>query len=587
MIPAALALLSAGSCAVISLMAFAGVMKTGWHSLISGLLAVFALVMWFLALKYMQGVLASLEDISKEAGIVSDTSIDLARLVQASSLHSKLDSMSGLDILFGLVNDDVASLQRSATKFDLFSSDILFSAQNLSDQAARQSDMLVSLREKTGGFFEVLTRTNNELGVLKGTIDRNADSAASLEQKARVSKDELNDIIKKSVDAAKEAQRGEAEVSSTSLAALELEAGLKKLNATAMRESEEAKHITTSLAVIADIVERTHILATNASIEAARAGERGAGFAVIAHEVRTLSASSRQALEEIGLVLNSVKKGIDDSSALTKTVSTSAARLSGSLDITRSSFDGIGAQVRDIEKRLASFDEVFSDQIQRAEETAMSARSAATTLSGFTEAYTSRSGEYDTIVSSSRVAESSAAEARRSARVLAQLASYLKAGGAERNRILRKYTVDQDSGLRSYGRKERREELLYNLEVYNTEDILMGYLGDLSKSGLLLLSFTNLEIGSKISISVALPISAEGERRVRLSIIVRRVEPEREGFRAGCSFSGTGDIDEASVDEILKTLALGNLSAPGNISAAMSPADVPDDSLEELEELSE
>ncbi len=161
------------------------------------------------------------------------------------------------------------------------------------------------------------------------------------------------------------------------------------------------------------------------------------------------------------------------------------------------------------------------------------AQSAATTLSGFTQAYASRSGEYDTIVSSSKEAEASATEAKRSARVLAQLASYLKAGGAERNRILRKYKIDQNSSSRAFGRKERREELLYNLEVYNSEYNLIGYLGDLSKSGLLLLAFSKLEPGSKISISVALPISAEGERRIRLTIMVRRVEPEREGYRVG------------------------------------------------------
>jgi len=220
-----LALLSISAVAIISLLTFAGLAKPGWLSLLSVLLSMLAIVFGYSAMKDMKGLLTSLRMISREAGVISETMVDLASLVEATSQHAHLEAMQGLDALFGVVNDDVASLQRSATKFDLFSSDILFSAQNLSDQASRQSDMLVSLRERTGGFFEVLTKTNDELGVLGSAINRNAESAASLEQRARVSKDELNGIIENSVTAAKEAKHGEAEVANTSRAAEELEEG--------------------------------------------------------------------------------------------------------------------------------------------------------------------------------------------------------------------------------------------------------------------------------------------------------------------------------------------------------------------------
>lgn len=65
--------------------------------------------------------------------------------------------------------------------------------------------------------------------------------------------------------------------------------------------SEENKKITDT---IAGISRRIGMLSLNASIEAAKAGQLGAGFAVVAQEIKKLSAQSNLSSEQIREILN-------------------------------------------------------------------------------------------------------------------------------------------------------------------------------------------------------------------------------------------------------------------------------------------
>jgi methyl-accepting chemotaxis protein len=65
------------------------------------------------------------------------------------------------------------------------------------------------------------------------------------------------------------------------------------------RLGERSQEIGQIVQLVSDFANQTNMLALNASIEAARAGENGAGFSLVAKEIRALAANSAEAAKDI------------------------------------------------------------------------------------------------------------------------------------------------------------------------------------------------------------------------------------------------------------------------------------------------
>lgn len=73
---------------------------------------------------------------------------------------------------------------------------------------------------------------------------------------------------------------------------------------------ENSKDVNKVTGFIREISEQTNLLGLNAAIEAARVGEAGAGFGVVASEVRKLSVDTKEATQNIEKSLSSVQQSI-------------------------------------------------------------------------------------------------------------------------------------------------------------------------------------------------------------------------------------------------------------------------------------
>lgn len=125
---------------------------------------------------------------------------------------------------------------------------------------------------------------------------------------------------------------------------------------------------------IQDIASETNILAINASIEAARAGSYGAGFAVVANEIKNLSTNSAGAANEIynvckemNSIIASIEQCFNDIIEFIKTdiaksftdMNDISGQLKISMDETNHEMEKISALINSIQKESRHFDEII------------------------------------------------------------------------------------------------------------------------------------------------------------------------------------------------------------------------------------
>lgn len=139
-------------------------------------------------------------------------------------------------------------------------------------------------------------------------VAQTSATAEEVKQTAKLSSDkalQVQEAAQKSVDASR---TGLKAMEDTTAALHQLRQQMDDMAQNILRLADQGVAIGDIIATVNDLADQSNLLSVNAAIEAARAGEEGAGFRVVAQEIRSLAEQSKQATVQVRALLGDIQK---------------------------------------------------------------------------------------------------------------------------------------------------------------------------------------------------------------------------------------------------------------------------------------
>lgn len=265
-------------------------------------------------------------------------------------------------------------------------SDIAGSAETLvaaASDASQASDELSRSAGQQASSLEAASGTMAQISTTTRTNARHAHDAAALVTEA-------DTLIRSSNDA--------LDAMVTSMAGIE----------------DASSRVTRIIRTIDEIAFQTNILALNAAVEAARAGEAGAGFAVVAEEVRRLAQRSAQAARDTATLIEESSDRAREGTVRLKHVSSAVAaftrQMTGVQDLVQTIRTSSDQQMSGIEQVSRSV-EGMARTTQAAAESADASATAGDRLSTQAESARAQSRQLDALVRGRRASRAATPKA--------------------------------------------------------------------------------------------------------------------------------------------------------------------------------
>ncbi len=259
-------------------------------------------------------------------------------------------------------------------------------AVTVADRLA-QNDFTVHVdtgrKDEVGQLLQSLEKVVENLSL---TISANASASESLSQAASEqaasleesssSMEELDSMTKQNAHSAEQANEIVAKTRGDMKKAMD---SLQQLTAAMNEISGVSKDTSKIIKAIDEIAFQTNLLSLNAAVEAARAGEAGAGFAVVAEEVRNLAMRAADAAKETAALIEKTVGKIEEGSKLVSvsnevftTVGDGSEKIGDLVSEIAAASKEQASGFEQISKAIAEMDKVTQDNAATAEELASS-----------------------------------------------------------------------------------------------------------------------------------------------------------------------------------------------------------------------
>lgn len=127
----------------------------------------------------------------------------------------------------------------------------------------------------------------------------------------------------------------------------------------------QTKTITGFISEIQKISSQTNLLSFNASIEAAHAGTAGAGFRIIANEVKKLSDNTEKSAAKIMHNVSQLESSITELEEETKHNTESLGRLTSEVEKTLQNYEAVRVSNSESQSCMESFNSTISENVKR------------------------------------------------------------------------------------------------------------------------------------------------------------------------------------------------------------------------------
>ena len=272
------------------------------------------------------------------------------------NLEQMADGDLGVDVEPSNERSEIGRLARTVAHLKTSLAEMLGSVDKATREVASSSDGLrivtTETSRATGVMASHAASIQDTVGSQTHQIEGISTSVRDISQTMTHLSDKLMTFSEGVSESTDDAIAGKDTIHEAASGLADITASVTATERAVTELQERARSIQQVTGVIADISDRTKMLALNAQIEAARAGEQGRGFAVVATEVGNLALSTRESVAEIRDLIQHVERAMNEVTTLMQETEAHVATGNGRMSAAEDAFGSIVTRFAAISETL-------------------------------------------------------------------------------------------------------------------------------------------------------------------------------------------------------------------------------------------